>query len=458
MDVHEFRKLGYQVIDWIADYMDKGYEGPVTPNCQPGDLLKQIPTSPPQEAESGSQVLADFQEMILPLTSHWNDPRYMGYFPCNHSGAGILGELLSAGLNVNAMSWATSPAATELEMVMMRWLGELLGLNWPGTIQDTASTGTLCAMLAAREQVAAINADGYYGKKPLVAYASDQAHSSAIKAARIAGIGDAFLRAVPSNEQQAMNVTALKAMIEQDEQLGNVPFFVMATVGTTSTTAIDPVAEIADICVAKGIYLHVDAALAGTAAILPEMRWLMDGVAQADSFLFNPHKWMFTNFDCSAYFCKDPMQLKRALAIQPEYLKTEHDASVENFRDWSIQLGRRFRALKLWFVMRTMGVKGLQDRIRLHLEMAKWFAQQVADHPQLSLWSQPKLNTVCVYLDGDGQTESLMKRLNETGSVFLTHTVVNSRYLMRVSFGQTHQTWTHVHQLWKLIQDQLAAD
>lgn len=456
MEHQDFRQLGYQIIDWIADYMENGYSGPVTPQGSPGEVLGRLPQTPPDQPEAGSAVLHDFKELILPYTSHWNDPRYMGYFPCNHSGPGILGDLLSAGLNVNAMSWATSPAATELEIAMLRWLGAMLELPWPGTIQDTASTGTLCAMLAARERVAPVNQSGYYHQQPLVAYVSDQAHSSGIKAARIAGIGDDYLRAVRSDDEQSMNIQDLERLIAEDREAGHHPFFVMATVGTTSTTAIDPVERIAEVCARENLYLHVDAALAGTAAILPEMKWLMDGVARADSFLFNPHKWMFTNFDCCAYFCKDPMQLKKALAIQPEYLKTEHDAAVENFRDWSIQLGRRFRALKLWFVIRTFGVAGLQNRIRQHLAMAKWFADRVAEHPDLTLWSHPKLNTVCFFCGDDHQTQALMKRLNETGQVFLTHTVVQGQYLIRVSFGQTHQTMEHAENLWKLIQSMTA--
>jgi len=455
LDHEEFRRLGYSIIDWIADYMAHGYDGPVAPDVSPGDLLAQLPAAPPEASEPGEAVFEDFKRLVLPGVTHWNDPRFFGYFPCNHSGPGILGDLLSAGLGVNAMSWATSPAATELEIRMMDWLGQMIGLDWPGCIQETASTGTICAALSARERMAHVNRDGFYGKKPLVAYTSEHANSAVIKAVWIAGFGDKYLRMIPARSDYAMDPAALAAQIERDTADGLAPCLVIPTVGTTSSTAVDPVADIAEACAGRNIWLHVDAAMAGSAAILPEMRWLMAGVDRADSFSFNPHKWLFTNFDCSAYFCKEPRHLKQALSIQPEFLKTDHDGVAENFRDWSLQLGRRFRALKLWFVIRCYGVAGLQEKIRLHLRMARWLADQIEAHPGLTLAVQPRLNTVCFHAKDDAATEALMRAVNESGEAFLTHTRLDGRYIIRVSFGQTHSRMAHAERLWALIADRL---
>ncbi|HSR50710.1 MAG TPA: aminotransferase class V-fold PLP-dependent enzyme [Acidobacteriota bacterium] len=455
MKTDEFRRVGYAVIDWIADYMENGYDGPVSPPVQPGELLKMLPEEPPQEGQDGSQVMEDFRRLVLPYSTHWNDPRFFAYFPCNHSPPGILGDLLSAGLGVNAMSWATCPAATEMEIRMMEWLGGMIGLDWPGCIQDTASTATLCALLAAREKVAPINGSGGSGQPPLTVYASDQTHSSAVKAVRIAGMGDENLRLLPVDDQFALLPEALDEAIEEDRRAGRIPVCAIATVGTTSSTAIDPVPDMAQICRRHGVWLHVDAALAGSAAIIPEMNWLMDGVAASDSYVFNPHKWLFTNFDCSAFFCKDPDCLKRALAIQPEYLKTKHDTAAENFRDWSVQLGRRFRALKLWFVIRSYGVEGLRAKIGSHLELTRWFAQRIRDHQRTRLLVEPRLQTVCFHLEDDPSTQALLEGVNATGEALLTHTRLNDRYIIRVSFGQLHQTQSHAEALWKLIEERL---
>ncbi len=458
MDRQQFRVLGHQLIDWIADYMEEGYDGPVAPDAAPGDLLAKLPEGPPQRAESGEAVFEDFKALILPGVTHWNDPRFFGYFPCNHSGPGILGDLLSAGLNVNAMSWATSPAATELEIRMIDWLGQMIGLSWPGCIQETASTGLICAALSARERAAHVNKDGFYGKAPLTAYTSEHANSAVIKAVWIAGFGDAYLRMVPAGADYAMDAGALARQIDQDLADGLRPCLVIPTVGTTSSTAVDPVGAIADVCEGRDIWIHVDAAMVGSAAILPEMRWLMDGVDRADSYSFNPHKWLFTNFDCSAYFCKEPMHLKRALSIMPEFLKTDHDGVAENFRDWSLQLGRRFRALKLWYVIRCYGVTGLQEKIRLHLRMARWLADQVKAHPALRLAVEPRLNTVCFHMGREDRTEALMRAVNQTGQAYLTHTKLDDRYVIRVSFGQTHSKMAHAEALWTLICKCVAGD
>jgi aromatic-L-amino-acid/L-tryptophan decarboxylase len=457
---HDFRQAGYQLIDWIADYMEKGYDGPVSPSSKPGALLEKLPLTVPKEGQGYEPILQDFFSDIVPGLTHWNDPRFFGYFPSNHSPPSILAELLSAGLNVNVMSWATSPAATELETRMMQWLGEMIGLPWAGVIQDTASTGTFAAVLSAREQIAQVNQAGFYQQNPLVAYASSQAHSSIKKAIRMAGIGDAWLREIPVDEAYALKPECLKMAIQEDRDKGYQPFLVIGTVGSTSTTAVDPISKIADICAEENLWLHVDGAMAGSAAILPEMRWLMDGVLKADSFLFNPHKWLMTNFDCTAYFCKNPMALKHALAIQPEYLKTQNDAVVENYRDWVPQLGRRFRALKLWFVIRYYGLNGLQEKIRLHLHMAQEFADWVETQSGFNLLERPKLNTVCFYLETDEETEALMQAVNTSGEAFLTHTrldvlgpdSVQNRFVIRVSFGQTHSNLETLKHLCDVLQ------
>lgn len=458
MDEQEFRTLGHEIIDWIADYLRDGYPGRVLPLTEPGELLDLLPSAPPREGEDGRRIWKDFQELVLPRTTHWNDPRFFAYFPCNNSGPSILGELLSAALDVNAMSWATSPAATELEIRMISWLGGLIGLPWPGTIQDTASTGTLCALLSAREHLCPFNAQGGYAKRPLVCYASDQAHSSVLKAVRIAGLGEEHLRSIPSRDDFSMDPALLRQAVLSDREKGLRPCFATATVGTTSSLAVDPVADIAQVCRSHGIWLHVDAAMAGSAAILPEMKWLMEGVDQADSFLFNPHKWLFTNFDCCAYFCKSPDLLKKALGIQPEYLKTAQDARVENFRDWSIQLGRRFRALKLWFVLRSFGVEGLREKLRLHLRMAQWFKGRIEGEERTILAAPARLSTVCFRLEDDARTEALLERINAGGEAYLTHTKLAGRYVIRVSFGQTQSRFEHAERLWRLIRSLLRED
>lgn len=453
MDSQEFKHLGYEMIDWIADYLENGYqEGPVFPNVAPGNTLAQLPANPPQYPEPGSALFNDFKSIIVPGLTHWNDPRFFGYFPCNNSAPSVLAELLAAGVGVNTFSWITSPAATELEIRMMEWLGQMIGLEWKGVIQDTASSATLCALLSAREAMTGINFTGFAGQnQTLRVYVSDQTHSSVLKAGRVAGFGDANVVTLKTDASCTMNPQLLEDAFKADLAQGLTPCFVVATVGTTSSTAIDPVEAIAEICKRYGVWLHVDAALAGTAALLPEMRWLMTGVPQADSFLFNPHKWMFTNFDCCAYFCKDPLALKKAMALTPEYLKTQHDLAAENLRDWGLQLGRRFRALKLWFVIRSYGVEGLQQKIRLHLQMAKEFATLIGTHSHFHLIQEPVLNTVCFKLDTDALGEALLAAVNASGEAFLTHTRIEGCYVIRVSFGQTGAKVEDVARLWATL-------
>ena len=467
MTPEEFRKLGKDVVDWIADYHSGKFEGPVFPfQMKPGDTLKQLPASPPDLAESGEQLLQDFNQIVVPGLAHWNDPRFMAYFPCNNSLPSILAEMLTAGVGVNTFSWVTSPSGTELEIKMIDWLGQMLGLNWKGALQDTASTSTLCALLSAREQAQSHSSLGLSEipfNERFVCYVSDQAHSSIQKAVRIAGLGEANLRVLSTvGKNQKMCPLLFEEALVNDKAKGLRPFFVNFTVGTTGTTAVDDVPALFAVAKKHGLWTHVDAALAGTAALLPEMKWLMKGVEDCDSFVFNPHKWMFTNFDCSAYFCKDPNLLKKAMSIEPEYLKSAQGTEVENLRDWGITLGRRFRALKLWFVIKSHGVQGLQTLLRKHLGFAQSFASWIEQEHELSLFCTPQLNLVCFSVRvseslevNNSATQKLMHSINQSGQAFLSHTVVEGRYLIRASFGQTRSEEADLENVKKVIKEHL---
>jgi len=461
MDSASFRRYGHELVDWVADYMDHADRYPVRPRVQPGDIRAQLPAAPPEGAEDWDRILADFRDIVMPGITHWNHPRFFAYFPCNHSGPAILGELLSAGLGVNAMNWQTSPAATELEEVVMDWLRQMLGLPpaFRGAIQDTASTATLAALIAARERLTrgAVNRDGL-GAWPerLRVYTSAEAHSSVEKDMMVAGFGAANLVKVPVDADYAMDPAALERLIAVDRAAGLAPCAVVATVGTTSSTAVDPVPAIAAIARRHALWLHVDAALAGSAAILPEGRGLLAGVAEADSFVFNPHKWLFTNFDCSAFFCRDPETLVAAMSVTPEYLKTAHDRRVTNFRDWGVQLGRRFRALKLWFVIRSYGVEGLRAMLREHLALAREFAAWVDAQPDFERLAPVPVNTVCFRFNpwraaGGGDpaaldrlNAALLEAVNATGRIMISHTKLGGRYTLRMCIGQTRTHREHV--------------
>ncbi|HLV94035.1 MAG TPA: pyridoxal-dependent decarboxylase, partial [Candidatus Acidoferrales bacterium] len=381
MTPEEFRRHGKEVIDWIADYYERIESFPVMSRVCPGDVRASLPEVPPREGEPFDTMLRDVENLILPGITHWQSPNFFAYFPSNNSFPSILGDLLSSGFGVQGMLWATSPACTELETHVLDWLVEMLGLpekfssnsTGGGVIQDTASSSSLCALLAARERAThfASNEQGCDGR--LVAYTSVQAHSSVEKAAKIAGIGRANLRLIETDEKFAMRAGALAAQIESDRKAGRIPCFVCATVGTTSSNAIDPVREIGQLCRENNLWLHVDAAMSGTAALCPEFRWIHDGIEFADSYCFNPHKWMFTNFDCDCFFVADRAALIRTLSVLPEYLrnKATESGAVIDYRDWHIPLGRRFRALKLWFVIRHYGVSGLQHHVRRHVELAQ---------------------------------------------------------------------------------------
>ncbi|HEX2250211.1 MAG TPA: aminotransferase class I/II-fold pyridoxal phosphate-dependent enzyme, partial [Gemmatimonadales bacterium] len=384
MEPHDFRRYGHQLVDWMADYFETVARLPVTPPVEPGDVLQQLPALPPSRSEPFEQIFSDFQSIVLPGMTHWNHPGWFAYFPGNNSPPSVLAEMLTATMGAQCMSWATSPAATELEQMMMEWLRRMLDLpdGFVGVIQDTASTATLVALLSARERASCA---GTKALGQLTVYASTEAHSSVPKGVKLAGYGLPQLRRIPVDARYAMDVAALERAILQDLASGCVPACVVATVGTTSSTAVDPLEAIVEVCRRYGIWLHVDAAYAGTAAIAPEFRHLFAGMEQADSLVFNPHKWMLVNFDCSAYFVRDLEALLRTFQITPEYLRTVHDARVANFRDWGIQLGRRFRALKLWFVIRSYGVDGLRAVVRKHVALAGELAHWIEDTPGFEL-------------------------------------------------------------------------
>jgi aromatic-L-amino-acid decarboxylase len=455
----EFRRHGYAVIDWIAEYLDGIEKLPVQSQVAPGEVRARLPRQPPAHGEPFDQMLADVDDVIVPGLTHWQHPSFFAYFPANNSGPSILGELLSAGLGVQGMLWATSPACTELETHVLDWLLDALGLpekfrsTGPGggVLQDSASSATLCALLAARTRVAASAGD----IARCTVYASGHAHSSVAKAVRIAGLDPGLLRLIPSDEQHAFRVDAFAAALEADVAAGLLPAMVVASVGTTSSMAVDPVAAIAHAARPVGCWVHVDAAMAGSAAVCPEHRWINDGVDLADSYCFNPHKWMFTNFDCDAFYVADRTALLDALSISPEYLDNPASASgaVIDYRDWQVPLGRRFRALKLWFVMRHYGLDGLRHHLREHIRIAQRFAQQVAAHPDFELAAPAPLNLVCFrHVAGEEFNAALVDQLNRSGRLYLTHTRLDDRYTIRFSVGQTRTTQRHVDAAWEEIQ------
>ncbi|MBW3605733.1 MAG: aspartate aminotransferase family protein [Actinobacteria bacterium] len=468
MSSADFRAQGHALVDWIAAYLDGIEAHPVVSRVAPGDIRRQLPPHPPEHgedfAEHFPQVLADIDRVVVPGLTHWQHPSFFAYFPSNTSGPSILGELLSAGLGVQGMLWATSPACTEVETHMLDWLIDLLGLpevfrsTGPGggVLQDSASSATLCALLAARERAVDAIAD----LTRCTVYASEHAHSSVARAVRIAGLDPSNLRLIPADAAYAMRADAFADTLAADVRAGLVPTMVTATVGTTSSTAIDPVRAIATAAASTGCWVHVDAALAGTAAVCPEYRWIHDGLELADSYCFNPHKWMFTNFDCDAFYVADRRSLLQALSATPEYLRNPATASGEviDYRDWQIPLGRRFRALKLWFVMRHYGAHGLRHHIRAHLDLAQHFAQLVRAHPDFELAAPVPLNLVCFrHRGGEDVNAEIVERCNASGELYLTHTRLDGRYVIRCSIGQTQTRRRHVDAAWRQIEQVAAA-
>jgi aromatic-L-amino-acid decarboxylase len=453
MSPEEFRRAGYATVDWVADYLAKVGDLPVLSRVAPGEVRGALPASPPEAGEPYAAMLADLDEVILPGITHWQSPGFHAFFPCNGSGPAILGELLSAGLGIQGMLWATSPAATELETHVLDWLADLLGLpehfRGNGVIQDSASSATLCALLAARHR-----ARVPYGT--LTGYTSTQAHSSVEKAWRIAGLDPAHLRTVDVDASFAMRPDALRALVSADVAAGLTPAFVVATAGTTSSLAFDPVAAVR--AAAPDAWLHVDAAMAGSTAVCEELRWVHDGLEAADSYCVNPHKWLFTSFDCDAFYVRDRAALIDALSVTPEYLRNaaSDSGAVVDYRDWQIPLGRRFRALKLWFVIRHYGAEGLRHHVREHVSLAHGLAGWVAREPRLLLVTDARLNLVCFRdVRGDDATQALLDALNASGEVYLTHTRLDGALTIRACIGATQTRRQHVDRLRSLIAEHL---
>jgi aromatic-L-amino-acid/L-tryptophan decarboxylase len=464
MHINEFREHAHRLVDWMADYLQDVGTYPVKARVAPGDIAKRIPLTPPGTPESVETVFDDFRDIVIPGMTHWQHPSFFAYFPANSSPASILGEMLTATLGAQCMSWETSPAATELETVMLDWIRGMIGLpeDFVGSIQDTASTATLVAVLAARERATGFsyNETGQSGGTPLCTYCSAEANSSVEKAVKIAGLGRRHLRKIRVDGKAAMDPTALYDAVARDVEAGFKPTCIIACLGTTGCSGVDPLRAIAEVAQTFGVWLHVDAAWAGSALILPEYRWMIDGIEQVDSFVFNPHKWLFTNFDCSAFYVRDPDTLLRTLELTPDYLRTRVDDQVTNYRDWGIQLGRRFRGLKLWFVLRTFGVRGLQERVRYHIEMAQELATKIEDAPDFELVMAPTLSLLCFRYRPDGLSggeldvlnERLLHRLNDSGRLYVTHTRWQDNYVIRFVVGQTNTEREHVDAAWTEIQ------
>ena len=462
MSPAEFRKWGKAVVDWVADYQERVESFPVLSRAAPGSIRAALPPDPPEMPEPFDRILKDVEEKILPGITHWQSPNFFAFFPANSSGPAVLGELLSAGLAVQGMLWATSPACTELETHVLDWLVEMLGLpaafkssgSGGGVIQDSASSATLCALLAARERATAgvSNKQGCGGK--LTAYLTAQAHSSVEKAARIAGIGSQALRLVEIDASFAMRPEDLSRRIAEDRRAGLTPFFACAAAGTTSAGAVDPLPAVGRVCREQGVWLHVDGAMAGTAALCPEFRPLFAGLELADSYCFNPHKWMFTNFDCDCFYVARRKDLIDALSILPEYLRNQASESgaVIDYRDWQVPLGRRFRALKLWFVIRSYGVEGLRHHVREHVALAQEFARWVRESSEFELAAPAPLNLVCFrHRGGDQANQKIMDRLNAGGELYLTHTKLDGKLTLRMSIGATRTEARHVKAAWAKI-------
>ncbi|QVM94695.1 MULTISPECIES: DOPA decarboxylase [unclassified Pseudomonas] len=469
MSPEEFRKHGHQLIDLIADYRQGVGELPVMAQVEPGYLKAALPGSAPVQGEPFENILKDVDQLVMPGLSHWQHPDFFGYFPSNGTLSSVLGDFLSTGLGVLGLSWQSSPALSELEETTVDWLRQMVGLSaqWSGVIQDTASTSTLVALISARERSSdyALAKGGLQGQgKPLMIYTSAQAHSSVDKAALLAGFGKDNIRYIDTDDDFAMRPQALAAAIEQDLADGLQPCAVVATTGTTATTALDPLQPIGQIAREHGLWLHVDSAMAGSAMILPECRWMWDGIEQADSIVVNAHKWLGVAFDCSLYFVRDPQHLIRVMSTNPSYLQSAVDSKVKNLRDWGIPLGRRFRALKLWFMLRSEGIENLQQRLRRDLDNAQWLAEQVRGAEGWELLAPVQLQTLCIRHRGEGlQGEALdahtrrwADQLNASGVAYVTPATLHGRWMVRVSVGALPTEREHVAELWRNLQNVVA--
>ena len=475
MDSEAFRRYGHEVVDWMADYLAEVGKYPVLAQTAPGDIRRSLPGQPPTQPEAMESILADFDRLLLPGITHWNSPGFMAYFAITGSGPGILGEMLSGALNVNAMLWRTSPAATELEQVTLDWLRQMLGLPSPffGVINDTASSGTLYALAAAREAIPGLHIrqqgmSGRAGVPRLRYYASQEAHSSIEKAGIVLGVGQEGLRKIGVDSEFRMDVAALERAIEEDIAAGWRPFAVVATVGTTSTTSVDPVPQIASVCERYGLWLHVDGAYGGSAAVDPAMRWVLAGCDRADTLIVNPHKWLFTPIDCSVFYTRKPDVVKAAFSLIPEYLRNTEgkDEEVPNLMDYGTSLGRRFRALKLWMILRYFGQEGLAARIHEHIRLGQLVRQWVEEAPDFELLAPVPFSTVCfrahpLGMDDEAELETLNERImnaiNAAGRFFLSHTKLHSKFTIRIAVGNLRTTQQDVQELWKELQAQLVA-
>lgn len=466
MDAEEFRKHAHVMVDWMADYMTSVEDLPVRAQTAPGEIAAGLPASPPESGEPMDEIFADFKSKVLPGITHWQHPNFFAYFPANSSPPSVLAEMLTASLGAQCMLWQTSPAATEMETLMLEWLRQMTGLpeGLHGVIQDSASGAILCALLTAREKATGwkANAEGMASSVPLVAYTSEQAHSATEKGAKIAGYGKANVRLIETDDTFAMRPDALRAAIEEDLAAGRVPACVVASMGTTGVGAMDPLRAIGEVCREHDVFFHVDAAWGGSALILPEERWMSDGIELADSLVFNPHKWLMTNFDCSAHYVKDPDALIRTLSILPEFLKSREQGQIIDYRDWSVPLGRRFRALKLWFVIRSHGVEGLRGILRRHIGLSQAAEAWVAEAPDFEIVAARSLSLfnfryrpegVDDALELDRLNEALLHRLNDDGSTYFTQNRVRGVYAIRWAIGQTNTEARHVEQAWRIIQD-----
>ena len=466
MSPEDFRRYGHELIDWLADYHESLADRPVMAKTRPGEIRDALPSAPPNEPEDFRAAIEDLNRLVVPGLSLWQHPRFFGYFPANALPAGILADIISTGLGVIGLSWQSSPAMTEIEEVVTDWLRQMLGLSpaWSGVIQDTASTSTLVALICARERATnyALARGGLQAeaRTPRV-YVSAHAHSSVDKGALLAGFGRDNLRLVPFDAEYAMRADALAEMVAEDLANGDLPSAIVATVGTTATTAIDPIAQIAEIARRHCIWLHVDAAMAGGAMILPECRWMWEGVERADSLVINAHKWLGAPFDCSVYYVRDPEHLMRVMSTNPSFLQSSVDGQVKNLRDWGIPLGRRFRALKLWFIIREQGVSGLQKRLRRDIANARWLAEKVAATPGWRVVAPVPLQTVCVRhepegLEGealDAHTTAWVEAVNRSGAAYLTPAVLDGRWMVRVSIGALATEEADVAAVWAAMRE-----
>ena len=466
MNIEEFRDHAHELVDWMADYLSEIEKYPVKSQSKPGEIKSSLPDQPPMAGEDFSIIFQDFQNKIMPGITHWQSPNFFSYFPANSSYPSVLGEMLTASLGVQGMIWETSPAAAELEEIVLNWLKQMCGLpdNFHGVIQDTASTSSLVALLSAREKITnyGINENGFSDQKFRI-YCSTEAHSSIEKAVKIAGYGKKSLVKLAVDENLALDPVKLEKQIIDDLSNDYIPVCVVSALGTTGTAAIDPIYEIAEICKKYNIWHHIDAAYAGSALVLEKYRPLIKGIESADSYVFNPHKWMFTNFDCSAYFVKDKEALIRSFEILPEYLKTNQDSQVNNYRDWGIQLGRRFRSLKLWFVLRSFGVDGIKEKISDHILWANWLAGELDQHKNFQLHKPQNFALVCFRLNPEAfsnqklrndLSKKLLDRINSGGKIYMSHTKVNGEFTFRLVAGQTYLTKNHIEKAWKLIREQ----